>query len=213
MSANQGKVLKGLIDGKAAASHTHDYLPLSGGTMTGALNFKNSTWNLVGDDVYIGDHDVAGSFGIKGANGQTNIGFVNQGNNYYLKLASPGVTANRTITMPDSDGTMALTDDIPTSLPANGGTADYLNYTPLAGDGAGYAQFYQASSSYNPTNDWYTIIRMNHANSSGYFTELATHFHSDAIYFRRKAAGTVYGWKRLAFSDDIPSCTQSNIVS
>jgi hypothetical protein len=33
------------------------YLSLSGGTMTGALNFKNSTWNLVGDDAYMGDND------------------------------------------------------------------------------------------------------------------------------------------------------------
>lgn len=37
LSANQGKVLKGLIDGKAASNHTHSYLPLSGGTMTGSL--------------------------------------------------------------------------------------------------------------------------------------------------------------------------------
>lgn len=31
LSANQGRVLKGLIDGKAASSHTHNYLSLSGG--------------------------------------------------------------------------------------------------------------------------------------------------------------------------------------
>ena len=105
----------------AAGDHSHDnrYLSLGGGTLTGALNFNNSTWNLVGDDVYIGDYDQAGSLGIKGKNGQTNIGFVNQSNNYYIKLASPGVTANRTITMPNDDGTIALTKNIPTSLPAN----------------------------------------------------------------------------------------------
>ena len=91
----------------------------SGGTMDGRLNFKNNTWNLVGDDVYIGDYNQGGSLGIKGKNGQTNIGFVNQSNDYYIKLASPGVTANRTITMPDDTGTIALTKNIPTSLPAN----------------------------------------------------------------------------------------------
>lgn len=31
LSANQGKVLKGLIDGKAASNHTHSYVPLSNG--------------------------------------------------------------------------------------------------------------------------------------------------------------------------------------
>lgn len=37
LSAAQGKVLKGLVDGKAASGHTHNYLPLSGGTITGGL--------------------------------------------------------------------------------------------------------------------------------------------------------------------------------
>lgn len=104
-----------------------NYLPLIGGTLSGALNFNNNTWNLVGDDVYIGDYNQAGSLGIKGKNGQTNIGFVNQSNDYYIKLASPGVTANRTITMPDDNGTIALTKNIPTSLPANGGNADTVD--------------------------------------------------------------------------------------
>ena len=108
-----------LLNGKANSNHTHSYLPLSGGTLTGALNFNNNTWNLVGDDVYIGDYNQGGSLGIKGKNGQTNIGFVNQSNDYYIKLASPGVTANRTITMPDDTGTIALTKNIPTSLPAS----------------------------------------------------------------------------------------------
>lgn len=31
LSANQGKVLKGLIDGKAASNHTHSYVPLANG--------------------------------------------------------------------------------------------------------------------------------------------------------------------------------------
>ena len=119
------------------------YLPLGGGTMNGPLNFKNNTWNTVGDDVYIGDYNEAGSLGIKGANGQTNIGFINQSNGYYIKLASPGVTANRTITMPDDSGTIALTKNIPTSLPANGGNADTL-------DGKHSSDFYLSSS--NITN-------------------------------------------------------------
>lgn len=31
-------MLKGLVDGKAASSHTHSYLPLSGGTISGTVN-------------------------------------------------------------------------------------------------------------------------------------------------------------------------------
>ena len=60
------------------ATHNHDstYLKLSGGTMTGALNFKNATWNAVGNDVAIGDHDKSGSLGIKGLNGTPKATFV-----------------------------------------------------------------------------------------------------------------------------------------
>ena len=48
----------------------------AGDTLTGALNFKNSTWNAVGDDVYFGDNDTAGSFAIMGKNGTTNLKMV-----------------------------------------------------------------------------------------------------------------------------------------
>lgn len=37
LSAEQGKVLKGLVDGKAASSHTHSYLPLTGGVINGSV--------------------------------------------------------------------------------------------------------------------------------------------------------------------------------
>ena len=37
LSAAQGKILKGLVDGKANSNHTHNYLPLSGGTINGSL--------------------------------------------------------------------------------------------------------------------------------------------------------------------------------
>lgn len=54
----------------ATNGHNHDgkYLKLTGGTMLGALNFANNTWNLVGGDSYIGDCNISGHFGIKAAN-------------------------------------------------------------------------------------------------------------------------------------------------
>ena len=60
------------IDAKVNSSK---YLPLSGGTMTGALNTANNTWNKIGDDVQIGDVNAAGALGIKGLNGTTNLRF------------------------------------------------------------------------------------------------------------------------------------------
>lgn len=47
----------------------------SGDTMTGALNLANNTWNNIGDDVAIGDRDVAGTICLKGINGHTGISF------------------------------------------------------------------------------------------------------------------------------------------
>ena len=44
-------------------------------THAAAVNFANGTWNLVGDDVYFGDHNVAGGFGILGKNGNTRLDF------------------------------------------------------------------------------------------------------------------------------------------
>ena len=54
-----------------------------------------------------------------------------------------------------------------------------------------------ASSNYAPTADWYHIIRMNHHNTAGYYVDLAAHFHSDSLYFKRVAAGTNYGYKHI----------------
>lgn len=69
LSANQGRVLAGLINGKSDSDHNHDgrYVKKSGDTMLGALNFANGTWNLVGDDSYMGDCNISGHFGIKAA--------------------------------------------------------------------------------------------------------------------------------------------------
>lgn len=64
----------------ATSSDLNNYIAKSGGTMTGALNFVNNTWNTVGDDVKIGDHNVAGGLGVIGANGNTRIDWCQYGN-------------------------------------------------------------------------------------------------------------------------------------
>lgn len=59
---------------------TDSGIPKGGGTMSGALNFANGTWNLVGDDAYMGDHNIGGSFCIMGANDTTRLALVNKDN-------------------------------------------------------------------------------------------------------------------------------------
>ena len=58
-----------------------NYLPLSGGTLTGSVTFANGTWNVVGDDAAIGDYNAAGMLGLKSCNNALpGIGFHNNSN-------------------------------------------------------------------------------------------------------------------------------------
>lgn len=91
LSANQGRVLAGLINGKSDSDHNHDgrYIRKSGDTMLGALNFANGTWNLVGYDSYMGDCNVGGHFGIKAANTTyPGIAFFNKTGNHLGNLTA-----------------------------------------------------------------------------------------------------------------------------
>ncbi len=49
-------------------------LPNSGGTVSGALNFANSTWNTVGNDSQFGDVDLSGILGIRSNNTAAYVG-------------------------------------------------------------------------------------------------------------------------------------------
>ena len=115
LSAAQGKVLKGLVDGKAPSGHTHDdryyteseidsklsgkannhshpYLPLAGGTMSGTITFA-----AIGDKGTSAGLAFSGSTDGAGIYYQTTAG--NQGNlvlnltdddNCYLQIAKNG---------------------------------------------------------------------------------------------------------------------------
>ena len=77
------------------ANIANTYLKKSGGTITGPLNFANGTWNLVGDDSYMGDHNISGTFCIKGANGETGIALVNVNNESdYARISYNGGNIN-----------------------------------------------------------------------------------------------------------------------
>ena len=68
------------------------YVKKTGDTMTGTLNFANNTWNQVGDDAAIGDHNVAGCLGIKGLTAGPGLAFYNSSNTLLSKLVG---TANQ----------------------------------------------------------------------------------------------------------------------
>lgn len=54
-----------------------------------------------------------------------------------------------------------------------------------------------ATNNANPKQDWYHILRMNHANERGYFVDLAIPFNDNRIQFRRITGGYDNGWYRI----------------
>ncbi|HAU87824.1 MAG TPA: hypothetical protein DCW90_20755, partial [Lachnospiraceae bacterium] len=91
------------------------------------------------------------------------------------------------------------------------GSSNWLNTNSSLNYGASGLQYFNQSTSTtsgagnnaNPSNDWYHIIRMNHANGAGYYVDLAFCFHSNTVAYRRIVAGTEYTWTYLIDSSNI----------
>ena len=114
------------------ANIANTYLKRSGGTMTGPLNFANATWNLVGDDSYMGDYNISGTFCVKGASGETGIALFNEENEGdYARISYGGgnINFNKKI-----GGNLAGTADSATKL----ATARAIS---LTGNASGSANF------------------------------------------------------------------------
>lgn len=71
---------------------------------------------------------------------------------------------------------------------------DGVNYFNISGT-AGNA----AKVNDTPTTAWWHIMRFNHANSSGYYTDLAIPFNTTSLYYKRITAGAVQdgGWVKV----------------
>lgn len=134
LSANQGRILAGLINGKSDSDHNHDdrYLKLSGGTMTGIIRATNrgGSWISGRDHCLIRSDDKTSSsywsaiLAIATVNGYWTLGHLGDGGerigfNYDTDADyNAGHNNNHVIWLPTggADGTLALTSDIPTSL-------------------------------------------------------------------------------------------------
>ena len=89
-----------------------------------------------------------------------------------------------------------------------------LNYFNINGT-AGNA----AKTNDTPTTAWWHIIRLNHANATGYYTDLAIPFNANSLYYKRISSGAVQngGWVKvldaLNYSSSITSLTNGLTVS
>lgn len=74
--------------------NTSDAIIIDGGSSINLYRgvvFANNTWNLVGDDCYMGDHNYAGGFCLKGATGTTTLVMYKQGSDTdYGKITYDG---------------------------------------------------------------------------------------------------------------------------
>lgn len=168
-----------------------DYLPLSGGTLRGAVTFANNTWNPVGDDIAIGDIDVAGFLGLKSLNtARTGIWFYGSSGEDHGALYT--------------DSTILLWRDCPIlhsgnysnyALPAN-----HQNVNPNTENG----NWLGMTNINTPVADiFYHILSSNHfkgtSNSNGYWgAQLALPTQqsaSDNMYYR-KASDSSTNWQK-----------------
>lgn len=158
--------------GYALSSALSDYLPKSGGTLTGALSFANNTWNRVGDDVAIGDIDVAGFLGLKSLNtARTGIWFYGSSGEDHGALYS--------------DSTTLLWRDYPILHSGN-----YSSYAlPLTG-GILKSSNYNVLSIVRATTATDYGISLNFSNSNGEVCNLVAH--QTTHYFSRSYNGTNY---------------------
>lgn len=73
-----------------------------------------------------------------------------------------------------------------------------LNYFNINGT-AGTA----VKANNTPTTDWWHILRFNHANSSGYYTDLAVPFNANSLYYKRVSDGALANGKWVRILDEL----------
>lgn len=152
LSAAQGKALKALVDSKAASSHTHNYLPLSGGTMTGTAmitwpdsgNWSNSNKNVTfpvirGGLSWIGQSDGIQLYAVETQNdnlelylkftddNSNGLSIINSTNTHTARISATGeITASKFV------GNLAGTASSASAVPWSGITGKPSTFAPAA---------------------------------------------------------------------------------
>ena len=129
-------------------------------------------------------------------------------------------SASYDISHPSKSGTIALTSDLanyPTktgsgasgtwgiNITGTSSNSNWLNTNSTLQYGASGLNYFNisgtagsaANANQTPTADWYHIIRMNHANPNGYYTDIASCFHNNNMYMKRVAGGSSSGWLHI----------------
>ena len=115
-------------NGKADSDHNHDdkYIPLTGTTaLTGPIIPSNDLRQVLGNQTHRFQNIFSGAIEIyENTTGKpkvtiNNVGILIYNDSFAGKLYAPNLAANQYWDLPDKSGTIAMTTDIPTTLPAS----------------------------------------------------------------------------------------------
>lgn len=83
--------------------------------------------------------------------------------------------------------------------------ASQLQWTDLSGTGGAGTN---GATPANPFSDWHHHIIMNHANSGGYYVDMAYSFHNDRVHFRRLENGSFGSWREFFHTGHVPTYSE-----
>lgn len=165
---------KAINDGNGA-NIANTYLKRSGGTMTGALALANYTWNSVGDDGFIGDHNIIGTVCFIGKNGETGIALCNKANEAdFARISYGGSNINFNKTIGGNITGNAGSANVGKALQIYDGSNKAINSTfHWVGEGGQPTWLWGSNDGtnayvYNPSN-----FRVSYANSAGSASSVA----------------------------------------
>ena len=224
LSANQGRVLVGLINGKSDSGHNHDdrYVKKSGDTMSGVLTIDTTNFGALiikrNDDTngasiqFRGKSSVYGYIGLNNStkdkqflrwNSDTSKTYTILDTSSTYISNGKGVINGTTITQVDN--ATNSTNSTNARKLVNWYSARPTSLNTQFGDGS-LRIFYATSSTTEgkPAEDSH-ILHLAWDNTGGWDAQLAIHTRSGKVSTRAQNSGTWQPWKTLAFTTDIPS--------
>lgn len=224
LSANQGRILAGLINGKSDSDHNHDdrYVKKSGDTMSGVLTIDTPNFGALtikrNDDAngasiqFRGKSSVYGYIGLNNStkdkqflrwsSDTSRIYTILDTSSTYISNGK-GVINGTTITQVDN--ATNSTNSTNARKLVNWYSARPTSLNAQFGDGS-LRIFYATSSTTEgkPAEDSH-ILHLAWDNTGGSDAQLAVHVRSGKVSTRAQNGGTWQPWKTLAFITDIPT--------
>lgn len=224
LSANQGRVLAGLINGKSDSDHNHDgrYVKKSGDTMFGVLTIDTTNFGALtikrNDDAngasiqFRGKSNIYGYIGLNNSTKDKQFLRWNSDTSriYTILDTSSTYTANgkgviNGTTITQVDNATNSTNSTNARKLVNWYSARPTSLNAQFGDGSLRIFYATSSTTVGKCPDDATVLHLAWDNNGGWDTQLALAPEENKMYFRGQNKSTWQSWKTLAFTTDIPS--------